>query len=80
MFHQIAGVRASLWAACERSLALHYEPESLLWDRDLREVVKPAECLTWDAMHILLSNGLVDNEMSLFYAAPSPGGRAMERN
>ena len=44
---------------------MHYEPESLLWDLQLREVVFPAECMTWDLMHCLLSGGLVDTELTL---------------
>ena len=57
---------ASLWSARERSLGQHYEPDSLLFDKDLRETVHPADIQTFDSMHCLLSNGLVDNELTVF--------------
>ena len=35
-----------------------------MWDVALREFVKPADALTFDGMHCLFSNGLVDNELT----------------
>ena len=54
------------FARLQTSLGLHFEPESLLWDVELRQYVKPADVLTYDGMHILLANGLLDNELTLF--------------
>ena len=42
-----------------------YSPEGLLWDLDLRAHVKPAGCITFDAMHAVLSNGIAQNEAAL---------------
>ena len=39
-----------------------YCPEGLLWDRELRPYVLPAECTTYDSMHVFVSNGIVQNE------------------
>ena len=54
------------FAKLQTSHGLHYEPESLLWDVELRQYVKPADVLTHDGMHILLANGLLDSELTLF--------------
>ena len=65
-------------ASRRRSLGLHYDPDSLLWDQDLREFVPPADCMTWDAMHCILSNGIVDTELSLCMPLFVAGGFAWE--
>jgi hypothetical protein len=46
-----------------------YNPEGLLLDKELRMYVRPAECITFDAMHCLVSNGIVQNETSLLIVA-----------
>jgi len=44
-------------------------PQSVLWDMDLRDYVKPATAITYDPMHALLCNGIVQNETSVLLAA-----------
>ena len=46
----------------EMALGLNYSPEAFLWCKALRPHVRPAMCLTFDQMHILLSQGLADIE------------------
>jgi len=41
-----------------------YLPEGILWDMDLRRYIRPAEMITFDSMHCLVSNGIVQNETS----------------
>ena len=48
--------------ALGKALGLNYEPEGLLLDIDLRPHVPVMEVLTFDAMHIILSNGMADHE------------------
>lgn len=44
-------------------------PCGILWDKPLREFVKPASTITYDPMHALVSNGIVQNETSLLLSA-----------
>ena len=46
----------------ETSLGLNYHPEGFLWCKPLRHFIRPAETLTFDPMHILLSQGVADLE------------------
>jgi len=41
---------------------LTYNPNGLLWDDTLRPHVRPAEIVTYDAMHVLVANGIVQVE------------------
>jgi len=43
-------------------------PQGILWDKDLRDYVKPATAITYDPMHALVSNGIVQNETSFLLA------------
>jgi len=46
----------------ETALGLNYAPEAFLWCKPLRRFVRPSECLTFDQVHILLTQGLADDE------------------
>lgn len=44
-------------------------PQGLLWDRELRPYVRPADVITFDAMHITVGNGVVQNETGWLFTA-----------
>ena len=47
-------------------LGLNFSPEGLLFQPDLRPLVKPVTGTFWDWMHVLVSGGLADVELGLF--------------
>jgi len=53
----------------ETSLGMVHNPLSILWDRDLRPFFRPADCLTFDSMHVLGSDGLLGVELELMLSA-----------
>lgn len=52
-----------------KAMGLNDSVESLLFDASLRAVVRPVSGTCWDWMHVLVSNGLADVEVSLFCRA-----------
>ena len=44
------------------SFGLNYVPEGFLWSKPLRRFVSPTGSLTFDAMHVLLADGVVARE------------------
>ena len=51
----------------EQATGFSYHPDALLYDRELRDYVKPATSARVDPMHIIYSNGVLASEfMSLF--------------
>ena len=44
------------------ALGLNYVPEGFLWCKPLRPFIRPAACLTYDAMHVVLAQGVADLE------------------
>jgi len=53
----------------QRAYGITYSPHALLWDVPLRRHVQPADHLSYDPMHCLLSNGVVENETSALLAS-----------
>ena len=53
---------------------INYSPEGILADKELRPFVKPADTITYDAMHCLVSNGICQNETALLLAALKTDG------
>ena len=47
----------------ETAIGLNYVPESLLWDSELRACMDVAATVTFDSMHVLLSNGMATDEV-----------------
>ena len=47
----------------ETAIGLNYVPESLLWDSELRACMDVAAAVTFDSMHVLLSNGMASDEV-----------------
>jgi len=48
---------------------LTYNPRSLLWELDLRPLLPPSRAFRYDSMHVLLSNGVAQQETSLLLGA-----------
>ena len=44
------------------ALGLNYVREGFLWCKPLRPFIRPAACLTYDAMHVVLAQGVADLE------------------
>ena len=60
------GTRAEM-ARLSQVLGLTFDTESLLWDEELRHIVRPISGTYWDWMHILLSSGgVVQYELNNF--------------
>ena len=53
----------------ERSIGATCNPDGILADAALRTVFLPRDALTYDAMHILLSNGIMAEEIHLLLEA-----------
>ena len=49
-----------------KAMGLNDSAESLLFDTSLRGVIRPVSGTCWDWMHVLVSNGLADVEVSFF--------------
>ena len=47
----------------QQSFGLNYNPHGVLWDRDLRELVRPAEVNRYDPTHCFFSNGICAKEL-----------------
>ena len=62
------------FAELELLYGLSYNPDGLLWDHELRPFVRPCDCITFDAMHVLVSNGLCQNETSMLLTALHENG------
>ena len=58
----------------QMAYGLNYSADGLLEDRELRPYFKPRDALTYDAMHILLSNGMVQTELGLVFTAFKAAG------
>ena len=52
------GARAKL----STSFGLNYVPQGFLWCHPLRSFIRPTSTLTYDAMHVIYSNGIADDE------------------
>ena len=44
-------------------------PAGLLQDRELRQFLRPAACLTYDAMHVFVANGIAQNQVGSLLAS-----------
>lgn len=53
---------------------LTYNEDGLLWCQGLRQHVRPVDCITFDAMHVTVSNGIAQNETALLLSAMSTVG------
>lgn len=53
----------------EQSLGFRHEPEGLLADHGLRNVVRPSSANTYDAMHVTIANGTMNWEFYLVLEA-----------
>ena len=51
------------------AVGLTYEPESILYDHALRPHLPVMDILTYDTMHILLCNGMADDEFRCLFTA-----------
>ena len=47
----------------ETAAGLTYVKHGLLWSPHLRHLLRPTATMTWDAMHVILSNGLANWEI-----------------
>ena len=56
-------------AELEHLLGLKYNEDSLLFCRELKPMLRPAECVFYDTLHILFSNGIVVQEIALVMQA-----------
>ena len=56
-----AGSKALL-KRLETAYGMNYAPRAFLWCRPLRHFIHPAQSLTFDPMHIVLSQGMADDE------------------
>ncbi len=50
----------------EQALGLSFSPHGILFDQQLRMILKPRENILWDWMHCLLSGGIVPLEIAKF--------------
>ena len=62
------------FAELELLYGLSYNPDGLLWDHALRPFVRPCDCITFDAMHVLVSNGMAQNETAVLLIALQENG------
>ena len=69
LHERVAAVSKKDFENLQMLYGITYAPTGLLWDKELRPFVKPVECITFDAMHTLVSNGIVQNETGLLTAA-----------
>ena len=46
-----------------------YHQEGLLWDLELRPYLSPTKVTTYDSMHVLLGNGMAQNETGYLFVA-----------
>lgn len=53
----------------QKNYGLTYCPQGLLWDQPLRHHVRPVDVITYDSMHVLVGNGLVQFETACLLAA-----------
>ena len=51
----------------EKAVGINYHPDGILFDRALRRSFKPCTSHRYDALHVLLSNGLLGAEIVLFF-------------
>ena len=51
----------------ETATGIKYMPRGLLWDQELRGKMRMAETVTFDAMHILLANGMASDELACLF-------------
>ena len=51
----------------ETCVGINYHPDGILFDRALRRSFKPSTSHRYDALHVLLSNGLLGAEIVLFF-------------
>ena len=71
---QVHALSKTAFAELELLYGLSYNPDGLLWDHELRPFVRPCDCVTFDAMHVLVSNGLCQNETSMLLTALHENG------
>ena len=62
----------------QQSLGLKFDEDNLLFQNDLRTVVKPVSGIFWDWMHVLVSHGLADVELGLFGEALVQAGISIQ--
>lgn len=60
-------------------LGLMFDDQSLLFQDDLKPIVKPYSHTIWDWMHCLVSNGVADVELGLFAQAMCGAGISMKQ-
>lgn len=46
----------------QKVFGLNFSPHGILFDKPLRTYIRPASCITFDSMHALVSNGIVEVE------------------
>ena len=65
---QSAVLKKSALEALEKSVGLNFVPAGLMFDAEIREVVRPTST-TFDAMHVWFSNGICNTELQIFLDA-----------
>jgi len=63
----------------ETIMGLTYNPNGLLWDKDLRGHIRPTAVQTYDPMHCLVSDGICQKELNLVLQRVLDNGVTIER-